>query len=116
MAVRHVDRAGAEPDLPGGGRKPGDEGDAGSDVLGLVGDVLADIRLRKPKLVRQKESFPVLLQGLPPILFKGMDRHREEPEFHDFCASQGAILAWRERASSNLTRQAPQNRKGCKIK
>ena len=45
MGVRHVDGAGTELDLLGRCCKPGDEGDAGCDVLGPVGDVLADIGL-----------------------------------------------------------------------
>ena len=63
MGVRHVDRAGAEPDLPGGGGDPGQECDAGGDVFGLVGDVFADIGFGKAELVGQQERFAVLPQG-----------------------------------------------------
>ena len=92
MRVRHVDGAGAEFDLFRRGGEPGDEGNAGGDVLGLVGDVLADIGLGEAQFVRQQESFAVLLQGQPPILVERMDRHGKEPEIHsllfpttDFC-------------------------------
>ena len=59
MGVRHIDRAGAEPDLLGGGCDPGEERDAGGDVLGLVGDVLADIGFGEAQFVGQQESFAV---------------------------------------------------------
>ena len=62
MGVRHVDGAGAEPDLLGGGRDPGQERDAGGDVLGLVGDVFADIGLGEPEFVGQQEGFAVFPQ------------------------------------------------------
>jgi hypothetical protein len=51
MGVRHIDRAGAKPDLLGGGCDPRQERDAGSDVLGLVGDVFADIGFGKSQFV-----------------------------------------------------------------
>src|SRR6202022_864125 len=40
MSVRHIDRAGSQPDLLGGSRDPCNERDARGDVLGFVGDVL----------------------------------------------------------------------------
>ncbi len=82
MRVRHIDGAGAELDLFRGGGEPGDKGDAGGDVLGFVGDVLADIGLGEAQLVREQERFAVLLQRQPPILVERMDRHGKEPELH----------------------------------
>ncbi len=83
--------AGAEPDLLGRGREPRDKGDAGGDVLGLVGDVFADIGFGEAQFVGQQESFAVLLQGQPPILVERMNRHREESEIH--CRSFQAPLS-----------------------
>ena len=70
MGVRHVDRAGAQLDLLGGGRDPRDERDARGDILGPVGDVLADIALGKPQFVGQQEGFAVLLAGIAANPFR----------------------------------------------
>ena len=90
-----IDRAGAELDLLGGRGEPGDESDAGGDVLGSVGDVFADIGFREPQFVGQQEGFTILLQGLPPILAKGMNRHREEPELHGLRLPRAGLLLGR---------------------
>ncbi len=82
MGVRHVDRAGSQPDLFGGGRNPRQERHAGGDVLRLVGDVFPDIGLGKSKFVRKQERFAILSQRLAPVLVQGMDRHGEEAQFH----------------------------------
>ena len=67
-------------------RDPGDEGDAGGDVLGAIGDVFADIGLGEAEFIGEQKGFAVLLQRLPPILGQGMDRHGEEAEFHGAAA------------------------------
>src|ERR1700760_582092 len=82
MRVRHIDGAGAKLDLFGWGRDPGEERDAGGDILGLVGDMFADIGLAEAELIGKQEGFAVLLQRTPPILLEGMDRHREETQLH----------------------------------
>src|SRR5260370_19435945 len=82
MGIGHIDRAGAKPDLLGGSGDPRQERDAGGDVLGLVGDVFADVSLGKPQFVGQQESLAVFLQGQLPILFDRMDRHRKETQIH----------------------------------
>ena len=67
MSVRHVDGAGAKLDLPGCGCEPRDESDAGSDILGLVGDVLADIGFGEAEFTpvngAQAEGFEAQLTG-----------------------------------------------------
>ncbi|MCP1976137.1 hypothetical protein M2181_008322 [Bradyrhizobium elkanii] len=83
MRVWHVDGAGSKLDLLGCGCEPGNESDAGGDVLGLVGDVLADIRLGEPELIREQKSLTILPERLPPILVEKMDRHRKKTELHD---------------------------------
>ena len=82
MRVRHVDGAGAKLDLSGRRREPGNESYAGSDVLGSVGNVLADISLGEPEFIGQQESLAILLERKPPILVDRMDRHRKEPKLH----------------------------------
>src|SRR5687768_14736774 len=82
MAVRHVDRAGAELDALGRIGERGDEHGAGGDVLGLVGRVLADITLDEAELVGEQEGLAILAQRLPPILAEAMDRHGEKAELH----------------------------------
>src|ERR1700722_20878810 len=91
MGVRHVDGAGAELDLLGGGGDPGQEGDAGGDVLGPVGDMLADIGLGKPEFIGQQEGFTILPERLTPILVERMDWHGKETEIHG-CSSLERIL------------------------
>ena len=95
MAIRHVDGAGAEPDLLGRGRKPRDEGDAGGDVLRLVGDVLADIAFRKAQFVGKQEGFAVLLQGLPPILLEGWIGIVKNPSFMVCSSARAGFLIGR---------------------
>jgi hypothetical protein len=63
MGVRHIDRAGTEPDLLGRGGDPREESDRRGDVLGLVGDVLADISLGESQFVSQQEGFAVFPEG-----------------------------------------------------
>ncbi len=99
MGIRHVDGAGAQLDLPGRRGEPGDEGDAGGNILCLVGDVLPDIGLGESQLVCQQKRFTVFLEGQPPILVDRMDRHRKEPEFHDLHSPRAGFLFGRERAS-----------------
>ena len=82
MVVRHIDGAGTKLDPPGGGSNPCQECDAGGDVLGLVGDVFADIAFGKPQFVGQQERFAVFLERELPILVERMDRHRKETQFH----------------------------------
>ena len=100
MRVWHVDGAGTELDLPGRRGDPGNEGDAGGDVLGLVGDVLADISFGKPQLIGQQERFAVLFQRQPPILVDRMDRHGKKPEIHSLLFPKTGFLFGSERASS----------------
>src|SRR5712672_1700507 len=97
MGIRQVDSSGTDFDLFGCRREPGDEGDAGGDVLGLVGDVFADIAFAKAQFVGEQEGFPVLSEGLPPILLERMDRHREEPELHGLLLPTGRLFDCRER-------------------
>src|SRR5438034_2238636 len=99
MSVWHVDGAGAKLDLLGRRGEPGDEGDAGGNVFGPVGDVLSDISLGESQFVCQQEGFAVFVQGYPPVLVDGMDRHREEPEFHGLLLPKGRLLVWQKRAS-----------------
>jgi hypothetical protein len=89
MGVRHIDRASTESDLFGSGGDPGKERDAGGDILGLVGDVLADIGLGEPEFVGQQESFTVFPKGKLLILAERMDRHRKETQLHHLLL-QGA--------------------------
>jgi hypothetical protein len=82
MAVRQVDRAGAEPHPLHGAGERGDEHRAGGDVLGEVGCVLTDITLDEAKLVGEQERLAVLAQRHPPVLADGVHGHCEETEFH----------------------------------
>ena len=56
MAVRQVDGAGAEADLPRLVGKAGDEGQRGGDGLGQIRHVLADESFGKAQLVRQQDG------------------------------------------------------------
>src|SRR5712691_1122475 len=94
MGVRHVDSAGAELNLPGCRSEPGDECYAGSDVLGSVGDVLADISLGEPEFIGQKEGLAILVERKPPVLLYGMDWHRKEPELHGLLFPKKAGFGW----------------------
>jgi hypothetical protein len=51
MSVRHVGRAGTQLDLFGGGCDPCDERNAGSDILGSIGDVFADVAFSEAQFV-----------------------------------------------------------------
>src|SRR6185437_14795789 len=79
---RHVDSAGPEPDPLGLSRNPSQESDAGGNVLGLVGHVLADIAFRKTKLVSEQKRLAIFVEGDAPIFFQRVDRHREETQIH----------------------------------
>ena len=106
MSVRHVDGAGAKLYLPGRRREPRDEGYAGSDILCLVGDVLADIGFGEAEFIGQQESLAVLLEGKPPILLDRMNRHRKEPKLHGLLFPEAGFLFGTERASSVSRKQA----------
>ena len=82
MAVRQVDRAGAEPHGLDAAGQAGEEHGAGGDVLRQVGDVLADIALAKAERVGEQERLLVLAQRFPPVAANRMDRHREDTELH----------------------------------
>ena len=92
MRVGHVDGAGAELDALGGVDQRGDEHDARGDVLGLVGDVLADVALHEAELVGQDERLAVLPERHPPILLERMDRHGEEAELHGWSLLLDVLL------------------------
>src|SRR2546430_15972317 len=92
MSVRQVDGAGAKPELPGRRREPCDESDAGRNVLGSVGDVLANIGFGEAEFIGQQESLAILLERKPPILVDGMDRHRKEPELHGLLFPRQAFV------------------------
>jgi hypothetical protein len=94
MRVRHVDGAGAKLDLLGRRREPRDESYAGSDILGSVGDVLADIGFGEAEFIGQQESLAILLERKPPILVDRMDRHRKEPKLHGLLFSKGRLFVW----------------------
>src|SRR5437764_11107688 len=94
MSVRHVDGAGAKPDLPGRRPEPCDESDAGRNVLGSVGDVFANIGFGEAEFIGQQESLAILLERKPPILVDGMDRHRKEPKLHGLLFPKGRLFVW----------------------
>ena len=71
---------------------PCDESDAGRNVLGSVGDVLANIGFGEAEFIGQQESLAILLERKPPILVDGMDRHRKEPELHGLLFSKQAFV------------------------
>ena len=88
MAIGQVHGAGAEPHRPDPPGEGGEEHDAGGDVLGEVGDMLADIAFAEAQLVGEQEGLLVLAQGLAPVAAERMDRHREETELHGGPASR----------------------------
>jgi len=110
MCVRHVDGAGAEPDLFGRGGEPGDESDAGGDVLGLVGNVLADIGLAEPEFISQQERLAVLVERLPPILAERMDRHGKEPELHGLLFPTTRLFIWQRTCFVRGVMTSPKSR------
>ncbi len=82
MMVRHVDRAGAELDVPGLADQRSDENERGGDALGRIGDVLADETFGEAELVRDQGELAVLLEHLRVIAPGRVHRHDEEPELH----------------------------------
>src|ERR1700722_7470854 len=104
MRVWHVDSAGAKLDVLGRGRDPGEERNAGSDVLGLIGHVLADIGFAKSEFVGEQEGLAVFFQRESPILFERMDRHRKETQVH-LPAPLAGVLSAGERAWFAISRQ-----------
>jgi len=82
VRVRHVDGAGAEPDLLRCGRDPGKKRDGRGDVFGLIGDVFADIGLAESELIGQKEGFAIFAQRDFPVLAEWVNWHGEEPKIH----------------------------------
>jgi hypothetical protein len=82
MAIGHVHRAGSELDRFRAVDQARQEHQAGRDILGLIGDVLAGIALGESKLIGENKRLAVLAQRLAPILVQRMDGHREEAKLH----------------------------------
>jgi hypothetical protein len=77
----------------------GDKGDAGGDILGPVGDVLADIGFGEAQFIGEQEGFAIFPKRYTPILINGMDRHRKEPELHGQLFPYGGLFVGTKRAS-----------------
>ncbi len=82
MIVRQVHGAGAELHSLHAVGERGEEHGARGDVLGAVGNVLASEALDEPELIGKHEGFPVLAQGLAPVLVERVDGHGEKAEPH----------------------------------
>ena len=78
----------------------GEEHQARGDVLGAVGDVLADVALHEAQLVGEDERLAVLGQAHAPILAERMDRHREKSKLHVRRASLLCALRIERRAGT----------------
>ena len=82
VRVRHVERAGAERDLRRGVRDAREEHHRGGDVLGEVGDVLADEGLLEAEAIGQQDRLAVLGQRLPGVATRRVQRHHEHAQLH----------------------------------
>ena len=59
------------------------------DVLGLVGEVLADEDVVEAELVGEDHRLAVFLQRLRRRALRRMHRHREEAKSHSFMINRG---------------------------
>ena len=75
---------------------------AGGDVLGLVGDVFADIGLGEAELVGQQERFAVFPQRELPVLAEWVDRHRKETQIHCLLLPGADLGASRPRVARDI--------------
>ena len=82
MHLRQVGRAGRELDRLRVADERREEQHAARDVLGLLGQVLADERVVKAEPVREDDRLAVLLQRLGGAALHGMERHGEVAEAH----------------------------------
>ena len=94
MRLRQVRGAGAELDGFRLGDQRRQENETVGDVLGLVGEVLADEGVVEAELVGEDDGFAVLLQCFERIALDRVQGHGEVTETHDgFLVSQMPVSA-----------------------
>ena len=82
MLLRQVAGAGAELDLLGGMDQRGEEQERVGDVLGPVGQVLADEHVVEAELVGEDDRLAVFPQRDGRVPVQRMHRHHEYAELH----------------------------------
>jgi hypothetical protein len=82
MVIAHGDGAAAEHDALRVVRQAREEHQARGDVLGEVGDVLADERLAVAEPVGEQDRLAILGVRLPRIPRRRVQRHHERGESH----------------------------------
>jgi len=82
VRVRKVRGAGRELDALGRVHQGGEEDEAVGDVLGLLGEVLADERVVEPELVGEDHRLAVLLERLRRRPVRRVQRHGEVAKSH----------------------------------
>ena len=82
VGVREIGRPRAELDVSGLGDEARLEEHRAGDVLGRVGQVLADVRLRIAQPVGEDDRLAVLLEGFRIVAVQPVHRHGEETELH----------------------------------